>query len=161
MQQSHEAIISRYLFAYGVSARESFQVFDLLQTCFDLTNGSRLHGAYLLPLIIGHIRGLEPGDLPVPVADFGFGMNISGRMTAGSAIQEPAYIAKQFQELCRLSRDALIERFNRSEDEYPEQAVMESVSNDRQYPLASAKGYPLLLQTVGRFNVPSENAVVQ
>lgn len=161
MQQSHEAILTRYMVAYKVSARETFQVFDILQTCFDLTSNARLHGVYLLPLIIGHIRGLGSGELPVPSSDFGFAMNVSGMMTAGSAIQEPGYLAQRFQELCRLNRDALIERYNRSDSEYPEQAVMESISNDQQHPLASAKGYPLLLQTVGRFNLPSQDDVAQ
>lgn len=49
--------ISNYMISYGLPARDAFELMEMLQTCAALTAPHPLLLAYLLPLIISHIRG--------------------------------------------------------------------------------------------------------
>lgn len=52
-----DVLINEYMISYDVSARDSFELLEILETCAALTAPHPLLMAYLLPLIIGHMFG--------------------------------------------------------------------------------------------------------
>lgn len=65
-QVSLPRFLAIYMQAYGHTARDAFNVVDLLQTCNAVakSGGHNLQLNYLVPLIFGHLQGLELGELP-------------------------------------------------------------------------------------------------
>ncbi len=58
-------ILAIYMQSYGLGAREAFLLVDILQTCQAIASADhRLCLNFLLPLIIGHLKGLPKGELP-------------------------------------------------------------------------------------------------
>jgi hypothetical protein len=144
-----DQMIGRYVNAYGVSAREIFHLIDILQTCAALTENAHLLMAYLLPLAIGQLKGLESGALP-SLKD-GTGGGRYGFHDREGKHQSETF--RQFAEnLKSVAGNPPIEiRANRNasvayglvhelEAEYP------SVR------LAHPRNYPELLETVSRFS---------
>ena len=151
-------VIARYMKAYDLPARAVFELADILQTCLFLTQPMRLHLAYLLPLIIGHLKGLPMGELPVPTEKFGFSYATSGfgESSGSQTLQDPQDLARRICDLANLPRDEFLSRYNKHPlPEYPEEAVMESISGIQQS-LAAVTRYPRLVQRVGRFKGPQQ-----
>lgn len=60
-------LVSEYMSCMGLRPRDAFEVVDILQTCLALTGKDRLVGGYLLPLVMGHVKGMEKNEWPRPI----------------------------------------------------------------------------------------------
>lgn len=58
-------MIARYMEMYGVNARSTFSVGDILETCLAVTAPSRLFMPVLMPHVIAKSLHINPGDLTV------------------------------------------------------------------------------------------------
>jgi hypothetical protein len=152
-------VIARYMKTYGLPARAAYDIADILQTCLYLTEPAHLHLVYLLPLIIGHLNGLRPGQIPEPEISFDFAYGMSGSAgSASTSLLNPLDVARRFRDLTAMSRADFINQYNQHADDYPEQAVMESMSGGQTGSMASARNYPRLVEKVGRFKNPQLDA---
>lgn len=153
--------IALYMTAYGLSARNAFEVVDILQTCFALVNGNPLCLNYLLPLIIGHVKSLPAGELPklerkIPWRLFQT-TDDYGNNGAEIAADDCAMV---FQTLCNQKKEDLRRQANANNAGLIVRAVNETIpSHDQGERLWSVANYPKLLATVGRFRTPEESEV--
>ena len=150
-------VIARYMADYSVSARNAFEIVDILQTCFAVVNGQRLYLNYLLPLIIGHIKGLPEGELPTPAT--GNRWLVWERKDHWGRDGEHVTLhrmADRFKIAAQMSRQSLLQAYNRENAGYALRAVFEtSTASLNVDSISSAKNYPVLLRTVGRFTNPN------
>lgn len=150
-------ILTLYMKMYGLAARDAFGLIDILQTSIALAQGMRLHGAYLVPLVIGHMRGLAPGILPEPVREIPFvyvqyvndGIRRERRELKFDAV------AESFSEASKMTQKQLIS----ANENNPSFGVM-AINNTRNWhadplPLWDVSRYPILLAAVGRFSDPA------
>ncbi len=152
-----ENVIAKYMSAYGLVARDAFEVVDMLQTCTNLTNTAKLLMGYLLPLILSRILGAEAGsllELKIKADDWvlvlGPGtQNRDDNYDIGRFASEIAEMVKNgFQKYSIDSDDP---------DYYPIAALLDaakSSENLRGSQLADPANYGKLLETVGRFSNP-------
>lgn len=146
-------VIAAYMRAYGMKARDAFEVMDILQTAVAITQGHQLHLPYLLPLIFGHLKGMRPGELPRPA-------NVAWHLLASvgrSRIEVgPAQLAEQYREASLLSDDELQEVYNSPEGMT---FAVRAVANERHIysevqPMWAIESYPKLVGIVSRFTNP-------
>lgn len=63
-EESVGGVISRYMAAYSMTARDAFQIVDLVHTSCLVTGGRGLFMPLFLPMVFGHIKGLTGGKIP-------------------------------------------------------------------------------------------------
>lgn len=62
-RKTSAAFIASYMTAYKLTARDAYELIDILNTATAIAN-SQLIGPYLLPLAIGQVKRLPMGQLP-------------------------------------------------------------------------------------------------
>lgn len=143
--------ISMYARAYGLKARDIFQLVDLLQTCLGLTRRSKLLMPYLLPLLISKITGGEKGEMLVPEERNVKWKVVTKRDYRDIYTEKVWNVAAEIRNISLESNREFYERLN-SGDELAaavHQITQNGQTNDN--PLANPMNYPDLLETVGRF----------
>lgn len=139
------ALLSEYMRVYGVSARDAIELVGLLETATALCGDWKLSAALLIPLAIGHMKGLPPGTLPEPQSPFRFDFFIVKSGFNGDNY-EPHEVARLMLEASRLTWKELADL-----DEFRtplQSAVFYSLSGNEREPLAAPPNYPLLLSKV-------------
>lgn len=141
-----------YMTGLGLGARDAYQVVDILRTCQALISEGRLIHPYLMPLIIGHIKGLPRGAIP----QGWLGKELRFRLPPATpeTVLSASELASSFHSIALLPNKELLRRYN--EDDTLSSCVVE---NAGQYqspePLYSIRRYVDLLETVGRFDAPT------
>jgi KAP-like P-loop domain-containing protein len=151
-----ERLIADYLAAYELRPRDAFEVVDILQTCAVLAEGEPLHAAYLIPLIAGHLKGLDPGALPkIRRAPKWTYVVSRGRERHESPVHT---VAEAYQHLSKLSDQDIRSLYNQENLDYVQSSVCE-MRFRRGRPSSSRlfhiENYPALLTTVARFRSPA------
>lgn len=151
----HE-VIAAYISLYDLSARDTFQLIDILQTSLALAEGRHLYGAYLLPCAISHMKGASTGTMPVAVRQTNLRFIVKhGDFRAsplGITIQD---VANDFQKATQLSFIALQELANRDNQNLGINAIFHTRDwNSRPLPIWDIARYPALISTVSRFTNP-------
>jgi hypothetical protein len=126
-------VLAIYCRAYGLGARDTFELIDRLQTCQALTVvGRPMILPYLLPLIVGSMKGCV-NRLPKPEI----------------SIEQAAVIFDQFAQL---DEGQLIDKMNEQNPHRFAKIVWNGRDqNARHQPLWSISRYSDLIRTVGRF----------
>ena len=68
-KKSPAGFISSYMTAYGLTARDAFELVDILKTAVTISSSRQLIGPYLLPLAIGQLKRLDMGQLPAVIIE--------------------------------------------------------------------------------------------
>lgn len=152
----HATAISAYFDSYGLSARDTFKVMDIIQTSASLTKDNPLLMGYLLPLIIGSLSG-DLGEMIPPKKSQKWNYVFNNYETDQPFEIDLWGLAQQFERATTLNESALMKRLNNSGDDIAGIAVYEATINGRtrDNPLADPRDYPQLLRTVGRFENPA------
>ncbi|MCC2976230.1 KAP family NTPase [Sphingomonas sp. PL-96] len=143
-------MLTRYLEAYEVTARETFTIMETLETCFALTGTRRLYLGYLVPLIISHVRGhtglLETSRKP----NWHFRLHYSAGSDAVD--RDIDGLAQDYENAVLMPRDQLIELMNNpSGNTYVHNEIGEDRFNYDAESLGNASMYKNLITKVSRF----------
>lgn len=150
-------ILTDYMTAYGMGARDAFEVVDMLQTCCVLARPYRLYLPYLLPLVMGHVGGNQPGGVP-PIQRlpwWSFWFHEGAAFTRGIDA-----LFAEFDQAAKLNRRNLIQALN-DNPSYALTAAYESIHEQHAGPneLSKLSAYSALLNTVSRFRDPLVESV--
>lgn len=153
-------LVSDYMVAYGLHARDTFELVDTLQTCVVLSKGQPLHAGYLLPLIAGHMKGLEPGEIPPTLVAPAWVYSIfnGGKTRQELTIGQLASVFENISSHPDADLRTLINQDGHSE-------IVEAVFNARFHDgrksnhLFAVERYPRLLSTVSRFTTPKYESI--
>lgn len=152
-QISPLAVIGLYMKAYGLTARNAFELMDILQTCLALTQREALHAPYLLPLIISHMGGGQK-TLPdvINIPEWVYFINASTPDGDHERVSMAA-MADQFHDAVSTPVNEIRRRFQEETGNYAEQAVGRIMWNNLG-PSAyeQVANYTSLLTTVARFS---------
>lgn len=146
-----------YCHAYGLGARDAFELIDKLQTCQALTvMGRPMILPYLLPLIIGSMKG-SVNRLPTPVKSSAFVYFV--RRDERASMAEEVSIegaAAIFDQFAQLDEDQLLNRINEENaHRFAKMVWAYRDQNARSQPIWSINRYSDLIRTVGRFSNPN------
>ena len=156
---SFPQLIAEYMKLYGLSPRDAFQLIDVLQTSLALSNGNRLHLAYLLPLLIGHIQGKPIGEFPEAVGhtDWRYyrARDIHHQDVELFTFEQ---LAEDYQKAAKLTERQLMEGYNDGNTSFGVKAINETRAwNGERLPIWDIAMYPRLVKAVARFQ-PSARA---
>ena len=150
--------VARYMTAYGMSARNAFEIIDILQTCFAVNGPISLYLNYLIPLIIGHIQGLPSGQVATQSVETDWKLfnytDMFGREGVEYTFDQ---VAQAFRNAASLNRREIYALMNKDEASYEVRAVFETSDglNGRPAGPASVVRYPQLITSVSRFKNPN------
>lgn len=149
-------LIAEYMRLYGLSARDAFQLIDLLQTALAMPNHTGLFLPYLLPLAIGALKGATSGALPDPVAESRWVYMPNWSFTNSDATEYGLdEFARAIEAGMKLDPATLNERYRNDETrDFIVTLLMNERSGRGEQPIWSVYGYPRLLQTIRRFRNP-------
>jgi hypothetical protein len=145
-------LLAAYMDAYGLVARDAFEIMDILQTCLALTPDVPLLVPYLLPLIIKQMSH-DHKDLPdmKRAAPWKYALPSENRnsLPIQLTLEE---LGRQFHIAQAETDDQLHARFNKGGSPYAYRKVAELLHAN--LPIGSyglVRNYPKLLMTVARF----------
>lgn len=149
-------LIDAYAEAYGLSARDMFELIDILETAVSAARPYKLILPYILPLIVSHMKQLSPAQEPPVVnpSSFEYVISRDGSHYGLSAI------FREFQKYAWLSDDELMKSLNEVENlDYVQGVMVEATFEQRSSynQLAVPRNYPKLITAVGQFDAPSHN----
>jgi hypothetical protein len=145
------AIIALYLRAYGLTARDAFAVIEMLETCGALAGDVSLQLPYLLPLIVGHLRG-EAG-IPEVVEKPSWSYFLQREY--GSPPEELTLdqLAKHFAVSAELTHEQLVHVTNHGPPSYTDNVAANLRFGSLPITsLAQLSNYPKLVEAVSRFD---------
>lgn len=145
--------IKRYMDAYGLVARDAFEIVDILQTCAGITHQSKFLLGYLLPLILSRVLGCNPGELQEPTTNTNWDFVTQHTfMDETQVTSDLLRLAKDIQVKSKMSSNELHSILATSKaGDYAASSIL-SVRQDARIPLAKPENYSRLLETVGRFS---------
>jgi len=147
-------LLALYMKVYGLAPRDAFTLVDMLQTAAAVAGPHELHLAYLVPLIIGHIKGKDEGDLPDHVTATNLVFLHIRRGGRGESEEISLWdAATKMQVLAGTSTEQLETMQNRDTRQWGVTAVLTSRGHNQ--PLAAVESYPRLLREVARFSNPN------
>ena len=149
-------LIAEYMKVYGLGARDAFELMDIIQTSIALAERQTLHVPYFLPLAIGVVKGLPPGDLPKPLRNSNWSYVPNWSINNGDVTQ------MNFADLAYAIREAVSmpgDKLRRAIEEETSDYAMRLVANNWRYnsdepPIWTIYGYPRLMKAVARFANP-------
>ncbi|PNU06486.1 KAP family P-loop NTPase fold protein [Novosphingobium guangzhouense] len=150
-------IISWYMQIYQLTARDSFQLIDILQTSVSLSEGKQLHGALLVPLAIGHMKGKPAGEIPDRPTDHTIGyrnrINNNGKIqTEDISIHR---LAEDFIYSSKISKSEFYKSYSENNASVGIIAASTAIDWDNEKPpLNDMTRYHDLIEAVGRFRNP-------
>lgn len=145
--------ISSYMRAYGLSARDTFELMEMLETSAALTAPHPLLLAYLLPLIIAHVSGSST-PLPEIVSPQKWKfVQYSRGVSGGQWIEtDIGKMAENYRRYALLDDRALSDAVNSVQASPVEDAIARiRFSNIARDSYAQPERYDELLRTVERF----------
>jgi len=149
-------VIAIYMQAYGLSARDAYNVVDMLQTCSAIAQQNVLLLAYLLPMIFGQLKGLPRGSLAPVVNSTDWVCYY--REGSTSSIQTEISLsgaATSFQSASQKSDHELTDANDREDGNFFDRVILHSRHwNAIEQPVHAPERYPDLVRTVARFRMP-------
>jgi KAP family P-loop domain len=158
-------LLAEYMNVYGLSARDAFQLVDIVQTSFAIVSSkqSRLQIAYFLPLAIGLLQGLPFGQLPTPQHHTNKAY-LPNWTRNNDDLTEFSFagLADAIQKATLMSRDQLRTAYSATPSDYAIRLVSQNqfLHLDEQ-PIWAIAEYPRLLGTVSRFSNPQIETIEQ
>ena len=147
-------IISLYAIQYGLTPREIYKFIDILQTCESLVGNFGLHVAYLFPLIIGHIKGLNSGELASMVNNVGYCYTRRDKNNNWNEV-DFSQAAHEFFHAIKMSIKELEDAIGNGTATNAMIQVRRMRPWDPEHmPLHAIDRYPQLIGTVARFSNP-------
>jgi len=148
-------IIAKYMKAYGLAARDVFQVIDMLQTCTALTGNNKLLLGYLLPLILSRILGNDTGIMKEPKDKMTDWVLVFPSHSGGANQKMDIWqLVLQIEAFTKISLQDLSSHYNKNNDVALSLVVNARHSINDGNRLADPSNYGELLETVGRFSNP-------
>lgn len=147
-------MIARYLKLYQVTPRDTYAVMDMIQTCLALTRRSLLM-AYLMPLIIGRVRGSAERGVPEPNGSERFNYVVDAAGFREVQRVDVLNLANQLSTAAGQQTATLVDQVNRGGN-VGASLVLQILREpaDPADDLSLPARYPQLLDTVGRFSNP-------
>jgi hypothetical protein len=150
-------LIARYMREYSFSARDAFEVVDVIQTTLAVVTGNSIALDYFVPLLLAKMRGYPRGEI-LPLQTEPKWVFLSGRF---DNVTETNFYeqARLFQDAARMSNSQLNEMANSSEVTRAHNLVWQTRTGDEGavQPLFAVENYPRLLEIIGRFSSPERN----
>jgi hypothetical protein len=145
------SLICIYVEIFRLSAREINEIVDILETATQAVSPDSLILPYIVPMIIGYIRGLPAGDVPKWPDDINLTFKSKERADEIGIVN----LFNSFRTLSNLSNGDLSDAYNRSENDYATGLVaMITFNQTPSNPLAYPRNYPRLISSVSRFSRP-------
>ena len=146
-------MVARYMALYQLSPRDAYQVVDILQTCLALTKNPLLM-AYLMPLIVGRVKGAAPGSFAEERGPDTFQYRLDSRGFDRIQTADPVTLAANLSFAASQSPQALVDLVNRGGNLAA--SLILDIRNERTHDdlLSDPARYGELLETVGRFTNP-------
>lgn len=142
---------------YSFSARDAFEVVDVIQTTLAVVAGNSTALDYFVPLLLAKMRGYPRGEI-LPLQTEPKWVFLSGRF---DNVTETNFYeqARLFQDAARMSNSQLNEMANSSEVTRAHNLVWQTRTGHEGavQPLFAVENYPRLLEIVGRFSSPERN----
>jgi hypothetical protein len=153
---SPAAFIAEYMRVYDLSARDSFEVTDILQTCAALADPHGLHLAYLLPLIFSHMKQTGRLALP-PILKTPLWNLVTPSEDGNYATLSIDNLASEYEKISFLDNKSLRDQFNEENCDYVTYTIFENRSHQpmKNNYLSQVDQYRNLISTVARFKNPS------
>lgn len=147
------SVLKKYMDAYGLVARDAFEIVDILQTCAGITHQSKFLLGYLLPLIFGRILGCNPGEMRAPTTDTNWDFVTKYTFRDETPKTTDLWkLANDLEEKSKMSMNNLHSLLATPDiDSYAALSVLEA-RQSAEVPLARPENYGRLLETVGRFS---------
>ncbi|WP_209346833.1 P-loop NTPase fold protein [Pontixanthobacter sp. CEM42] len=155
-QHTLPKLIAEYMRMYGLTARDGFQLVDMMQTASALVGTNhRLFVPYFLPLAIGQLIGSEDGELPKPADTSKWTYHSFGRFGQARSKHDFVVLADSIHKVAQMPRNERHDYVNNNDGDYVAQIALEDLpSSDSNIPLWTIFGLAELVRTVGRFENP-------
>lgn len=123
ISQKLSKILAIYMGLYGLKARDSFKIVDILETSLVIAERP-LAGGYLIPLVIASLQGLERGTLPQPAENAAHEFRIfnQGGMREGESVGLHRY-AEDFHHVANQPQDEIVRMLNEPNPGFPIRAI--------------------------------------
>lgn len=149
-------LLAEYMRAYGLGARDAFQLIDIIQTSVAIAEHNKLVLPYFLPLAIGLIQGLPEGHLPEQqhLSNWGY---IPNWFTGNQNETEISFekMALAISNTASLPYSQIRRLYSGSNQDYALGVSYDSwVPGVEEQPIWTLRGYPRLLRAVARFTNP-------
>ena len=147
-------ILATYMTGFGLTARDAFELVDILRTCQALRTDGRLILPYLRPLIIAQMKGQGRGELPTSWTGPDLRFRVPSQEGGSAALLSFKEIAEEFEALSRLDPQALEQRYEQGNETLVYCVVNEAGFYQNDDPLDALRRYPDLIEAVTRFDSP-------
>lgn len=145
-------VIAKYMEAYGLKARDSFQFMEMLQTFMILTGNESIILPLVIPMIIAHIKDVKLEELKVITKpDWRFVTYNPYDANNEPILVEIEEILNQISTASRLTPNALMKFINDGTASPGARMVADIRFSGSSYSLSDPKDYNKILQTVKRF----------
>lgn len=145
-RKTSAAFIASYMTAYKLTARDAYELIDILNTATAIAN-SQLIGPYLLPLAIGQVKRLPMGQLPEIVDEPEWRL-LFDRQRAEPEDVKAGDAAQRYFDAAQMSREEMIAAY---EADDPIRCSVARQRNDwGAFELDTVPNYPKLLSMVRR-----------
>ena len=149
-------VIADYMAVFGLTARDSFQLIDMMQIAGSLADPHQaIYLPYFLPLAIGQMLGEDEEEFPEPNKKFGWEYLIFDDWGSNSEMIEPIELAQSIKVATRLNRREVYKASSEEGASYALRIVAENYPNSgHRFRAGTPHTLPELLRAVGRFNDP-------
>lgn len=146
-QKSFAGFISSYMTAYGLTARDAFELMDILKVALAISPTRSLIGPYLLPLAIGQIKRLDMGKLPTVIIEPEWKLLFESRQMEPEEISV-GDAALRYQQACRMTQAEIVEY--REGSDSIRRSVAHQLNDWGDSEIDAVSNYPKLLSMVQR-----------
>lgn len=149
-------VIAGYMAVFGLTARDSFQLIDMMQVASSLANPHQaIYLPYFLPLAIGQMLGEDEEEFPKPNKKFGWEYLTLDGSGSNPELIEPIELAQSIRDATRLNRREVLKASADEGASYALRVVAENYPNSgHRFRPGTPNTLPELLRAVGRFNDP-------
>lgn len=143
------SMICIYVEIFGLSAREISELVDILETATQTVRPEPLILPYILPIIIGYMRGLPSGKVPKWPNAINFVFRSKEKVDEIGVVN----LFESFRNLSSLTNHELSAAVNKSENDYATALMADIAFNQPQRnELSYPRNYPRLISSVSRFS---------
>lgn len=150
--ESPAILISHYMEAYGLKARDAFQLMEMLQTVMALTGNGEILLPLMLPMIIAHILDKTTAELKIKnPPKWGFSTYDVYDPNNEPVIVTVSQMLEQMQKAADMGPNVLMKTVNDNTATEGVRLVASARFNGRSDAASGPQNYLSILQTVQRF----------
>ena len=152
-------VIADYMAVFGLTARDSFQLIDMMQIASSLADPHQaICLPYCLPLAIGQMLGEDEGEFPKSEKKFRWEYLTFNDWGSNSEEFGPIALAESIRNATRLNRREITQATAGDNVSYALGIMAENYPNSgHRFRLGTPNTLPELLRAVGRFSDPRVN----